>query len=136
MFAQLARVIVPAVLLSPLAYAIPAGTPSDFLPAKSGFFQARQNAAGSNDTADSHASHDHGHASILADFPVHESCNASQALQIRSGLEDMNILLRSATNHLLRFGQNSDLFELYFGKDADPAIPLGYYTRILSVSRA
>lgn len=114
----------------------------DFLlPPRSSFLEPRQDVS---NTA-SNSSHNHtGHGeiygssrkSILADFPIHESCNASQTLQIQSGLDDMKLLLQSSIHHLLLHGNNSDLFQLYFGADADPAVPLGYYTRMLSVSRS
>lgn len=134
MLAHAFRTLFPAIgIVAHCASAFPAPTPrSELLPASAvNLINARQ----VNTTTDSHEGHDHSsHASLVVDFPIHESCNASQAMQIRSGFEDMNRLLQSATNHLLQFGANSDLFELYFGKDADPAIPLGYYTRIMSVS--
>lgn len=71
---------------------------------------------------------------LLLDFPIHESCNASQKMQIERGLFDTKRLSRSAVDHLLHHGNTSDLFLTYFGRGADPAIPIGYFERILEVS--
>ncbi|KAK0523049.1 Prenylated Rab acceptor protein 1 [Tilletia horrida] len=65
------------------------------------------------------------------DFPIHESCNASQTLQLRRGFDDMARLLQSARDHLLHHGNSSELFKTYFGAGADPATPLGIYERLL-----
>lgn len=71
---------------------------------------------------------------IVADFPIHQSCNQSQQLQLRRGFFDMKRLLREAADHILLHGNQSELFTVYFGADANPATPLGIFERILSVS--
>ena len=43
----------------------------------------------------------------------------------------MKRLAKSATTHLLHHGNTSDLFLTYFGAGADPAVPIGYFERIL-----
>ncbi|KAE8193764.1 hypothetical protein A4X06_0g8229 [Tilletia controversa] len=69
--------------------------------------------------------------SWLKDFPIHESCNASQKLQIQRGFGDLNRLARSAADHILAHGNSSELFATYFGAAADPAVPLGIFERII-----
>ncbi|CAO1626673.1 unnamed protein product [Sympodiomycopsis kandeliae] len=140
MFSQSLQLSLPLLALIACAQALPAPSANAagvaFLPAS--VYQIRAESDSHNtvnsSTHDAEHDHSHGHAhqTIVTDFPIHESCNASQALQIRSGFEDMNRLLKSATDHLLLHGNTSDLFKLYFGEDADPAVPLGYYSRILS----
>lgn len=71
---------------------------------------------------------------IVVDFPIHQSCNQSQSLQLRRGLFDMKRLLREAADHILLHGNQSELFTVYFGAEANPATPLGIFERILSVS--
>lgn len=135
------RILLPALgLLAHCAPAAAVPTPFEF-----SLLQSRQDVSNTSANTSSHndqsPSHSGSHVasarkSILVDFPIHESCNASQALQIRSGLDDMKLLLQSSIHHLLLHGNDSELFQLYFGADADPAVPLGYYSRILSVSKS
>ncbi|PWN33769.1 zincin, partial [Meira miltonrushii] len=66
-----------------------------------------------------------------SDIPIHSSCNASQTMQIKRGLFDSKRLAREAADHILLSGNTSDLFQTYFGAQADPAVPLGIYERIL-----
>ena len=73
-------------------------------------------------------------AQIVVDFPIHSSCNASQALQLRRGLFDLKRVTRAAADYILLHGNSSELFITYFGEAGDPAIPLGIYERILNVS--
>lgn len=68
------------------------------------------------------------------DFPIHESCDASQRMQLERGLFDMKRLCRTAADHILEFGNQSSLFTTYFGEGADPAVPLGIFERLLRVS--
>lgn len=72
---------------------------------------------------------------IVIDFPIHESCNQSQRMQLQRGLFDMKRMLREAADHILLHGNNSEIFTYYFGNDANPATPLGIFDRILGVSR-
>ncbi|KAE8210527.1 hypothetical protein CF327_g5610 [Tilletia walkeri] len=70
--------------------------------------------------------------SWIKDFPIHESCNASQKLQLQRGFDDLNRLARSAADHILAHGNSSELFVTYFGAAADPATPLGIFERMIS----
>ncbi|PWN18795.1 zincin, partial [Microstroma glucosiphilum] len=62
---------------------------------------------------------------------IHESCNASQKLQLERGLFDMKRLCRTAVDHILEHGNQSAVFTSYFGEGADPAVPLGIFERLL-----
>ncbi|MCO5589753.1 hypothetical protein L7F22_043722 [Adiantum nelumboides] len=68
---------------------------------------------------------------VHSDIPIHSSCNASQTMQIKRGLFDSKRLAREAADHILLKGNTSTLFQTYFGSQADPAVPLGIYERIL-----
>lgn len=49
------------------------------------------------------------------DFQIHHSCNASQQYQLRTGLNETVELARHARNHILRWGNESDIYQKYFG---------------------
>lgn len=72
---------------------------------------------------------------IKSDYPIHESCNGSQKMQLRKAFHDMNELLEVASQHILLYGNNSELFVKYFGATANPAVPLGFYTKVRAVSK-
>ncbi|CAO1626244.1 unnamed protein product [Jaminaea pallidilutea] len=76
------------------------------------------------------------HREIAVDFPIHQSCNQSQQLQLRRGFFDMKRLLREAADHILLHGNQSELFTVYFGAEANPATPLGIFERILSSDKS
>jgi hypothetical protein len=54
-------------------------------------------------------------AGAVTDWQIHPSCNASQALQIRNGLEETVKLAAHAKNHVLRWGNDSAIYRKYFG---------------------
>ena len=49
-------------------------------------------------------------------YPIHESCNSTQAAQIAAGLNETIMLAEHAKEHVLRFGTNSTLYQKYFGE--------------------
>lgn len=63
------------------------------------------NDSGSHEHASS-ASHEY-----IVDFPIHDSCNKSQKVQLTQGLKELNELASTAADHLLQYGNNSDLFK-------------------------
>lgn len=73
---------------------------------------------------------------MTSEIPIHASCNASQAMQLRRGIFDTKRLAREAADHLFKHGNTSELFQTYFGSAADPAVPIGIYERILEVDTA
>lgn len=72
---------------------------------------------------------------LVTDFPIHSSCNASNRLQLERGLFDLKRMLRTTIDHLLLYGNRSELFVTYFGAQANVATPLGVYERVLNVSQ-
>jgi hypothetical protein len=51
----------------------------------------------------------------VTEFPIHSSCNATQRRQIELGLSDAVTLAEHAKSHILRWGNESDIYRKYFG---------------------
>lgn len=51
----------------------------------------------------------------VTSFPIHSSCNATQRRQIEAGLEETIALAKHAKEHILRWGNESDIYRKYFG---------------------
>ena len=84
---------------------------------------------------DSYDSSEHHHnaaacgAGAVKEFVIHESCNATQATQIRKGLADTVTLAQHAKEHILRYNNSSAHYRKYFG-DAPSGEAIGNYERI------
>jgi len=70
----------------------------------------------------------------IPDFPIHSSCNVSQARYLRNGLNEAIRVSSHARDHLLRWGDHSPFKVKYFG-NASTAEPIGHYSRIVSADR-
>lgn len=68
-------------------------------------------------------------------WPIHESCNATERALLKKGLEDAAALAAHAKDHVLRFGNGSDLFQKYFGS-APSAEVIGWYDKIANGDRS
>ncbi|KAF1978992.1 zincin [Bimuria novae-zelandiae CBS 107.79] len=68
-------------------------------------------------------------------YPIHSSCNATEAAQIRKGLSETIILARHARDHILRWGNSSSIYQKYFG-NASTGEPIGWYTKIADGDKA
>lgn len=76
--------------------------------------------------------HEHTHAADSGaewTYPLHESCNGSQSLQLKKTLQDMVTLADYARTTLLNNGGEGELEKQYFG-EGDIAAAIGYYSRI------
>lgn len=49
-------------------------------------------------------------------YPIHSSCNSTQRAQIAAGLNETAILVEHAKEHVLRWGNSSELYQKYFGQ--------------------
>ncbi len=67
-------------------------------------------------------------------FPIHSSCNASQARQLRAALAETVELAQHAKEHVLRWANNSEQYQKYFG-DAPIAEVTGNLDTIVSGDR-
>ncbi|KAJ4299531.1 Prenylated Rab acceptor protein 1 [Kalmusia sp. IMI 367209] len=68
-------------------------------------------------------------------FPIHSSCNATEAAQIKKGLSETLTLVRHARDHILRWGNSSEIYQKYFG-NASTGEPIGWYTKIADGDKA
>ncbi|KAG7004515.1 aromatic hydroxylase fmpF [Physcia stellaris] len=90
--------------------------------------------------ADSNGTSEHSHsttawnAGATTEFVIHESCNASEVIQLRKGLADAVTLAEHAKEHILRFGNSSAHYQKYFG-DAPSGEAIGYYEKVVSGDR-
>jgi hypothetical protein len=70
----------------------------------------------------------------VPEFPIHESCNATERAQLQRALGEAVKLASHAQEHLLRWGNQSELVRKYFG-DAPTAEPIGWFTRIIGADK-
>ncbi len=69
-----------------------------------------------------------------ASFPIHSSCNSTLRAQLQVALDDAVQLAQHARNHLLRFGNKSEIVQRYFG-NGTLAEPIGWYDRIVAADK-
>jgi hypothetical protein len=69
-------------------------------------------------------------AGAVTQFRIHESCNATQHRQIEAGLNETIALVTHARDHILRWGNHSEIYQKYFG-DRPPFQALGAYDIII-----
>lgn len=69
-------------------------------------------------------------AGAVRQYPIHASCNATQHAYIRQGLDETITICRQARDHILRWGNSSEIFQKYFG-NSSTGEPLGWYTKIV-----
>ncbi|GIC90936.1 major allergen Asp F2 [Aspergillus udagawae] len=53
-------------------------------------------------------------AGAVTSYPIHSSCNATQRRQIEAGLDEAIELARHAKAHILRWGNESEIYRKYF----------------------
>ena len=56
-------------------------------------------------------------AGAVTEYTIHESCNSTQASQIAGGLREALELAEHAKDHILRWGNESEVYRKYFGND-------------------
>ena len=74
-------------------------------------------------------------AGAVDSFPIHSSCNATESAQIKKGLEETLTIVRHARDHILRWGNSSEIYQKYFG-NASTGEPIGWYTKIADGDKA
>lgn len=52
----------------------------------------------------------------VSSYSIHSSCNSTQRAQIAAGLNETILLAEHAKEHVLRWGNSSELYQKYFGK--------------------
>lgn len=74
-------------------------------------------------------------AGAVTEYPIHASCNATQHAYIRKGLDETVALCRQARDHILRWGNESSIYQKYFGNEPTGE-PLGWFTKIADGDKA
>jgi hypothetical protein len=69
-------------------------------------------------------------AGAVTQFRIHSSCNVTQHHQIATGLKETVILAGHARDHILRWGNTSEIYQKYFG-DRAPYEAIGAYDIIV-----
>ena len=70
-------------------------------------------------------------AGATTEYIIHESCNSTQAAQIADGLREAVELAQHAKDHILRWGNQSDIYRKYFGNDP-PYAAIGSYDIVIN----
>ncbi|KAF4126967.1 metallopeptidase [Geosmithia morbida] len=68
-------------------------------------------------------------------FPIHRSCNSTLRAQLEEALDETVQLAQHARDHILRFGNSSDLVQKYFG-NGTTSIPVGWYDRVVAADKS
>lgn len=71
-------------------------------------------------------------AGAVYDFRIHSSCNASQAYQLRQGLNEAVELAQHAKDHVNRWGHTSDIYRKYFGSSAPTTDVIGAFDIVIN----
>lgn len=74
-------------------------------------------------------------AGAVSEYTIHDSCNATQASQIADGLREAVELAEHAKDHILRWGNSSEIYRKYFGNDP-PYTAIGSYDIIVNGDKA
>ncbi|KAF2135043.1 zincin [Dothidotthia symphoricarpi CBS 119687] len=74
-------------------------------------------------------------AGAVNEYTIHRSCNATQHAYIRKGLTETITICRQARDHILRWGNSSEIYQKYFG-DAATGEAIGWYTKIVDGDKA
>jgi hypothetical protein len=68
-------------------------------------------------------------AGAVNEYPIHASCNATQRAYLKKGLAETATICRQARDHILRWGNESSIYQKYFG-DAPTGEPLGWFSKL------
>ncbi|KAF2841051.1 zincin [Patellaria atrata CBS 101060] len=70
----------------------------------------------------------------VVDYPIHESCNSTEVHMLKRGISEMIKLAEHARDHILRFGNSSEIYTKYFGSAAT-AEPIGWFEKVVRGDR-
>jgi hypothetical protein len=74
-------------------------------------------------------------AGAVNSFTIHASCNSTQRAMIQKGLDEAMTITGHARDHILRYGNSSEVYTKYFG-DAPTGEPIGWYTKLTDGDKA
>ena len=75
-------------------------------------------------------------AGAVNEFRIHSSCNASEAYQLRQGLNEAIELAQHAKDHVNRWGYDSSIYLKYFGTGAPTTDVIGAYDIVVNGNKA
>lgn len=75
-------------------------------------------------------------AGAVTEFRIHQSCNASEAFQLRQGLNEAIELAQHAKDHVNRYGSTSDIYKKYFGVSALSTDVIGAFDIVVNGNKA
>lgn len=88
----------------------------------------------SNQSQSSLPSHTPWDAGATTQWAIHSSCNATERRQIEQGLNESVELAAHAKAHILRWGNESDIYKKYFGNR--PSLePIGAFDLVVNGDR-
>lgn len=73
-------------------------------------------------------------AGAVTEHPIHSSCNASEAAQIRQGLAEAIALADHTKQHVLRWDTSSEHYRKYFGERPTGEV-IGSYDKIVGADK-
>jgi hypothetical protein len=68
-------------------------------------------------------------------YPIHSSCNATERTQLTRALGETMKLAQHAKEHILRWGNSSEIYRKYFG-NATTGEPVGWYEKAVNGDKA
>jgi hypothetical protein len=74
-------------------------------------------------------------AGAVNEYPIHASCNATQRAYLKKGLQETVTICKQARDHILRWGNESSIYQKYFG-NAPTGEPLGWFSKIADGDKA
>ncbi|PSN72484.1 zincin [Corynespora cassiicola Philippines] len=74
-------------------------------------------------------------AGAVHEYPIHQSCNSTEAAYIKRGLEETIKISAHARDHILRWGNSSEIYQKYFG-NASTGEPIGWFDKIVNGDKA
>jgi hypothetical protein len=74
-------------------------------------------------------------AGAVNDYLIHSSCNSTEHIQLTRALGETVKLAQHAKDHILRWGNSSEIYRKYFG-NATTAEPVGWYEKAANGNKA
>lgn len=74
-------------------------------------------------------------AGAVSDYPIHSSCNATERAQLTRALGETVKLAQHAKEHILRWGNSSEIYQKYFG-NASTGEPIGWFEKVVNGDKA
>lgn len=74
-------------------------------------------------------------AGAVTEYPIHSSCNRTEGSQLKRALGEAEALAAHARDHILRWGNSSEIYQKYFG-NASTGEPIGWFSKVVDGDKA